>query len=284
MDQSFTDLLALPFVQRMLIAGLLASVACGIVGTFVVVRRIVFVSGGISHTAFGGVGLAYLAQDRLGWAAFDPLYGAGLFALGAAAVLSSGWIRRRMREDSAIGALWVVGMAVGVLLLALVDRSQVRVQDPVSILFGNILLIRATDLWVMTALVAGIGVVVALLYKDLQILVFDEGFARLAGIRVGAMNFLLLVLVALTVVVLIKVVGIVLAIAMLTLPAATAGLFARNLPAMMLLSVVLSVVITTAGGLLSLIWDLPPGAVIVLLLTLGFVLAGAVRSVLVRSS
>lgn len=284
MEQGFAELLTMPFVQRMLIAGLLASVACGVVGTFVVVRRIVFVSGGISHSAFGGVGLAYLVQDRLGWAGFDPMIGAGLFALAAAGVLSSGWIRRRMREDSAIGALWVVGMAVGILLLALVDRSQIRVQDPVSILFGNILLIRAFDLWVMLGLVATIGVVVALLYKDLQILVFDEGFARLAGIRVGAMNFLLLVLVALTVVVLIKVVGIVLAIAMLTLPAATAALFARSLPVMIVLSAIISVALTTAGSLLSLVWDLPPGALIVLLLTLGFAVAGGVRGLLFRGS
>lgn len=283
MEQGFAELLTMPFVQRMLIAGVLASVACGIVGSFVVVRRIVFVSGGISHSAFGGVGMAYLLQDRLGWAAFDPLIGAGLFAVLAAAVLSSGWIRRRMREDSAIGALWVVGMAVGILLLALVDRSHVRVQDPVSILFGNILLIRAIDLWVMGGLVVAIGVIVTLLYKDLQILVFDEAFARLAGIRVGAMNFLLLLLVALTVVVLIKVVGVVLAIAMLTLPAATAGLLARNLPLMMVLSAVICAALTTAGGLLSLVWDLPPGAVIVLLLTLGFAVAAGARGLLFRT-
>ncbi|MDP7112140.1 MAG: metal ABC transporter permease [Myxococcota bacterium] len=284
MGDGFLDMLAMPFVQRMLVAGLLASVACGVVGTFVVVRRIVFVSGGISHTAFGGIGLAYLLQDRLGWAGFDPLAGAALFALAAAAVLSSGWVRRRMREDSAIGALWVIGMAVGVLLLSLVDRSAVRVQDPASILFGNVLLIRAVDLWVMGGLVVGILAVVALLYKDLQILVFDEGFARLSGIRVGAMNFLLLVLVALTVVVLIKVVGVVLAIAMLTLPAAIAGLFARGLPVMMLLAVTIGATLTAAGALLSLWLDLPPGAVIVLLLTAGFVVAALGRGILGRSA
>jgi zinc transport system permease protein len=284
MDGGVTELLTMPFVQRMLVAGLLASVACGVVGTFVVVRRIVFVSGGISHTAFGGIGLAYLLQDRLGWGGFDPQVGAALFALGAAAVLSSGWVRRRMREDSAIGALWVIGMAVGVLLLSLVDRSAVRVQDPASILFGNVLLIRAVDLWVMGGLVLGILVVVALLYKDLQILVFDEGFARLSGIHVGAMNFLLLVLVALTVVVLIKVVGVVLAIAMLTLPAAIAGLFARGLPVMMALAVAIGAALTTGGALLSLWLDLPPGAVIVLLMTAGFVVAALGRGFLGRSA
>ncbi len=284
MSEGVLELLAMPFVQRMLLAGVLASVACGVVGTFVVVRRIVFVSGGISHTAFGGIGLAYLLQDRLGWSGFDPLLGAALFALGAAAALSSSWVRRRMREDSAIGALWVIGMAVGVLFLSLVDRSAVRVQDPASILFGNVLLIRAADLWVMGALVVGILAVVGLLYKDLQILVFDEGFARLSGIRVGAMNFLLLVLVALTVVVLIKVVGVVLAIAMLTLPAAIAGLFARGLPAMMALAVAIGAALTALGALLSLWLDLPPGAVIVLLLTAGFLGAAVVRGLVGRAA
>ena len=261
------ELIQLPFVQRMFVAGLLASVACGIVGTFVVVRRLVFISGGISHTTFGGVGLAYFFQDRLAWAWFEPTYGAALFALGAAAVLASPWVRSRLREDSTIGVLWVVGMALGVILLDLVDRSRVQVQDPVSLLFGNILLIQTRDLLLMGVLVAVILVVVVLLFKDLQILTFDEEFAELSGVNVPAMNTLLLVLIALTVVVLIKVVGVVLAIAMLTIPAAVANLLVRDLRSMMVVATVLGVLATAAGSMLSLQLDCPPGAAIVLVMS-----------------
>jgi len=273
-----TELLGLPFVQRMLVAGLLASVACGIVGTLVVVRRIVFISGGIAHTAFGGIGLAYYLQDRLAWTWFEPTWGAALFAMGAAAVVAAPQLRRRLREDSTIGVLWVVGMALGVLLLGLVDRTRVQVQDPVSLLFGNILLIDTHDLWLMAALVAVILLAVVLLFKDLQILTFDEEFARLSGVHVPFTNLLLLVLISLTVVVLIKVVGVVLVIAMLTIPAAIAGLAVKNLRAMMVLAVVIAIITTLGGAILSLILDLPPGATIVLLMSALFGVALGVRS------
>lgn len=276
------ELLQLPFVQRMFIAGLLASVACGVVGTFVVVRRLVFISGGISHTTFGGVGLAYFLQDRLAWAWFEPTYGAALFALGAAAVVASPWVRVRVREDSTIGVLWVAGMAVGVLLLDLVDRSRVQVQDPVSLLFGNILLIQSRDLAIMAVLVGAIVVGVVLLFKDLQILTFDEEFAELSGVHVVAMNTLLLVMIALTVVVLIKVVGVVLAIAMLTIPAAVANLIVRDLRSMMVVATVLGTLTTTAGTLLSLKLDCPPGAAIVLVMSGVFVVGLGGRFLVAR--
>ncbi len=278
------DLLALPFVQRMFLAGLLASISCGVIGSYVVVRRIVFITGGISHTTFGGIGLAYFLQDKAGWVAFDPLYGAVLVVLGAALLLSNSWIRAHMREDSAIGVVWVVGMALGVLLLAAVDRTKVMVQDPVSILFGNILLIQSRDLVLMGILVLVILAAVVLLFKELQIVTFDEEFARLSGVPVGLMNFALLALVGFTIVVLIKVVGVVLVIAMVTVPAATAGVFTRGLRSMMALATAVSILVTTAGGLLSLLFDLPPGAVIVLLLAVVFFAATGTRALMQRFS
>lgn len=278
------DLLALPFVQRMFLAGLLASISCGVIGSYVVVRRIVFITGGVSHTTFGGIGFAYFLQDKAGWVGFDPLYGAVLVVLGAAALLSNSWIRQHMREDSAIGVVWVVGMAVGVLLLAAVDRTKVLVQDPVSILFGNILLIQTRDLVLMGILVLVILVAVVLLFKELQIVTFDEEFARLSGVPVGLINFALLALVGLTIVVLIKVVGVVLVIAMVTVPAATAGVFTRGLRSMMVLATIVSVVVTTLGGLVSLLFDLPPGAVIVLLLAVVFFSATGIRALMRLSS
>lgn len=267
------ELLQLPFIQRMFIAGFLASISCGIIGSYVVVKRIVFVSGGIAHTTFGGIGFAYYLQDSMGWMWVEPLFGALIFALGATFILGSPLVRNRIREDSTIGVLWVVGMALGILFIHAVDRSKILVQDPVSILFGNILLIKLQDLYLMVGLVIAIVSITVLLYRDLQILTFDEEFARISGINVNAMNLLLLVLVALTTVVLIKVVGVILVIAMLTIPAAISSLFTHNLKMMMVLAVVIGIITTFGGSLLSLNYDLPPGATIVLLMGSVFVVS-----------
>jgi len=267
------ELLQLPFIQRMFIAGFLASISCGIIGSYVVVKRIVFVSGGIAHTTFGGIGFAYYLQDSMGWMWVEPLFGALIFALGATFILGSPLVRNRIREDSTIGVLWVVGMALGILFIHAVDRSKILVQDPVSILFGNILLIKLQDLYLMVGLVIAIVSITVLLYRDLQILTFDEEFARISGINVNAMNLLLLVLVALTTVVLIKVVGVILVIAMLTIPAAISSLFTHNLKMMMVLAVVIGIITTFGGSLLSLNYDLPPGAIIVLLMGSVFVVS-----------
>ena len=223
------ELLQYPFIQRMLIAGILASVACGIIGTYVVVKRIVFISGGIAHTTFGGIGFAYYLQ-YLGVIVIEPLIGALLFALSAAVIMGFPFIRTRLREDSTIGILWVVGMALGVLFLNQVDRSKILVQDPVSILFGNVLLIQLQDLYLMVGLLVFILIITIVLYKDLHVLTFDEEFARISGIKVDLLYLVLMVLIALTTVVLIKVVGVVLVIAMLTIPAATVSYTHLTLP------------------------------------------------------
>jgi zinc transport system permease protein len=270
------------FVQRMFLAALLASVACGIIGTLVVVKRIVFISGGISHSTFGGIGLAYLLQSAFGWLWFDPMLGALLFALGAAFILGSDWMRSRIREDSTIGVIWVVGMALGILFIYMVDPTTVQVQDPMSILFGNILLIKAIDLMLMGILVAVIILVSLLLFKDLQILIFDEEFAKISGINVKMLNLLLLTLIAFTTVVLIKVVGVVLIIAMLTIPPAISGLFTHRLRSMMLLAILLAIVLSFTGALASLQYDLPPGAAMVTLMGGAFIMGMGINWALQR--
>jgi len=264
------ELLQYPFIQRMLIAGILASVACGIIGTYVVVKRIVFISGGIAHTTFGGIGFAYYLQ-YLGVVVIEPLIGALLFALSAAVIMGFPFIRTRLREDSTIGILWVVGMALGVLFLNQVDRSKILVQDPVSILFGNVLLIQLQDLYLMVGLLVFILIITIVLYKDLHVLTFDEEFARISGIKVDLLYLVLMVLIALTTVVLIKVVGVVLVIAMLTIPAAISNLFTHNLKHMMSSAVLIGCVVTLFGSALSLNYDLPPGATIVLCLASLFI-------------
>jgi len=271
MSDSFLSLFELAFVQRMFIAAFLASISCGIIGSFVVVKRIVFLSGGIAHTTFGGIGLAYFLQYTMGWIWLDPLLGALMFAVATAFIMSAPLVKDRLREDSTIGVLWVIGMALGVQFLQGVDRSVLVIQDPVSILFGNILLINARDVYIMVALVVAILILTFVLFKDLQILTFDEEFACISGINVSMLNLLMLLLVAFTTVVLIKVVGVVLVIAMLTIPAAISGLFTHHLKHMMILAVLIGVFTSFTGSLFSLYFNLPTGSTIVLVMGVLFI-------------
>jgi zinc transport system permease protein len=252
----FLDALATyPFLQTALLAGLLASLGCGITGSYVVVKRLGFLAGGIAHAVLGGMGAAlYFGVDPLGGA----LVSAVLMAL------LMGWIRLRWgaQEDTLIGALWAVGMAAGVIFIT---RSPGYQTDLMSYLFGNILLIPPAELWRMLALDLVLVLTVVLCSRQLQAVAFDEEFARLRGVPVTFFYLLLLCLVAVTVVLLIRVVGLILVIALLTLPAAIAGHFVQTLGRMMLLAVLLGALFTSGGLALSYGPDLPPGATIILL-------------------
>ena len=250
------------FMRNALATGLLVSVACGVVGTYVAVRRIGYIAGGIAHCVLGGLGAALYARRALGWDWVQPMYGAILAALGAALVIGVDTIKAKEREDTIIGAIWALGMAVGILFIF---RTPGYNEDLMSFLFGNILLVSGGDLWLIVALDAVVVVASVLFYDELLALCFDQEFASLRGVRVQAFYLLLLCLTALTVVLLVTVVGVVLVIALLTLPIAVAGRLARSLWQMMALSVLLSAVFTTGGLALSYSPDLPPGATIVLL-------------------
>lgn len=259
------------FVQYALLAGVLAGVACGIVGTYVVVRRITYLAGGISHCVLGGIGAALYFQRVHGWHWLTPLVGAIIAALAAAMIIGLVSLRAKQREDTVIGALWAVGMAVGVLFIA---RTPGYSQDLMSYLFGNILMVTPGDLWLMAALDVLVVVLGLAFYNQFLAVCFDEEFARVRGMRVDFYYLLLLGLTALTVVLLVTVVGIILVIALLTLPVAVAGHFARRLWQMMALATVFSILFTTAGLAISYKPDLPAGATII-------VLAGATYLVVV---
>jgi zinc transport system permease protein len=254
------------FLQYALLAGLLASVACGVVGTYVVVRRITYIAGSISHSILGGIGAAVYFQKVYGWQWLNPIYGAVAAAMAAAVIIGLVSMRARQREDTVIGAIWAVGMAVGVLFIA---KTPGYSQDLMSYLFGNILMVTPENLWLVAALDAVVVVVGLLFYNPLMAICFDEEFARARGLRVEAYYLMLLCLTALTVVLLVVVVGIVLVIALMTLPVAVAGHFARRLWQMMALAAVFTVLFTTAGLAVAYKPDLPAGATII-------VLAGAV--------
>jgi zinc transport system permease protein len=242
------------FMKNALAAGVLAAVACGIVGVYVVVKRIVFISGGIAHASFGGVGLGFL----LG---INPVLGALFFTLASA--LGIGTLSRRtsLPEDTVIGIFWAVGMALGIIFIGLSPGYAV---DLFSYLFGNILFVPTSDLVLMLVLDAVIALVVFLLYKEFMAVSFDEDFGIVVGVPVERLYLILLCLIALTVVVLIRVVGVILVIAMLTIPAAVAKQFTYNLKKMMFLSALLGIIFVLCGLWLSYELDLASGATIVI--------------------
>lgn len=255
------------FMQNAVIIGLLASVACGVMGTYVVVKRIVFISGGISHTVLGGMGIAY-------YYGYNPIHGAVVSALVAAVVIGLVSLRYHQYEDTIIGALWAIGMAVGILFIYKTPGYSI---DLMSYLFGNILMVKRESVYLLASLDALIIVLVFLFYKRFLAVCFDEEYSQLQGIGVVTTYLLLLCLIALTVVILIQVVGIILVIALLTLPAATARYYARSLVQMMILASLLGAVFTTSGLIVSYQPNLPAGATIILIAGLAYLLATVLK-------
>jgi zinc transport system permease protein len=243
------------FMRNALAAGLLASVACGIVGVYVVVKKIVSMSGSIAHASFGGIGLGYLLK-------FSPVLGAMLFALLSAITMGLVTRKTKLPEDTATGILWALGMALGVIFIGLTPGYA---PDLMSYLFGNILTVPASDIYLMAALDVIIVALVIAFYKEFLLLSFDEEFGTVVGMPVDGLYLLLLCMVALTVVVLIRVVGMILVIAMLTFPAALARQFTHDMKKMMLLAVVFGMVFTFGGLWLSYVLNLASGATIILL-------------------
>lgn len=243
------------FMRNALLAGLLAAIACGVVGVYVVVKKIVFISGGIAHASFGGIGLGYL----LG---INPVIGAMFFTLASAVIIGLVNRRTKLPEDTAIGILWAMGMALGVIFIGLAPGY---VPDLFSYLFGNILTVPYNDLIFMLALDVIIVIIVIAFYRGFLALSFDEEFGTVIGVPVEALYLLLLCMIALTIVVLIRVVGIILVIALLTVPAALAKQFTYDLKKMMLLSVLFGAIFTFGGLWLSFVLDLASGATIILL-------------------
>ena len=262
MGEFLTDLPRYPFLQHALLAGVLASVACGIIGSYVVTRKISYIAGSISHTVLGGLGAARYFQVVHGWDWFEPLYGAVLASLIAALAIGLVSMKARQREDTVIGALWAVGMAAGILFISQTPGYN---EDLMSYLFGSILMVSAQDLWLIAGLDLLVVIAAALFYNQFLAICFDEEFARLRGIRVEGFYLLLLCMTALTVVLLVTVVGIIMVIAIITLPAAVAGEFTKRLWHMMLLSALLTVAFTTTGLALSYGPNLPAGATIIVI-------------------
>ncbi len=267
------EILHYQFMQNAILAAFLVSIACGIVGTYVVVKRIVALSGGVAHAAFGGIGLGYFLN-------LDPLLVAIPWTVLSA--LGIGVISREtnISEDTSIGMLWAVGMALGILFI---HMSSGYAPDLFSYLFGNILTVPSAELFFMAVLDLAIAAFAFAFYKQLEAVSFDEEFAEISGVPTRTLYLLLLCMVALSVVVMIKVMGIILVIALLTIPAAISRGYASTLPRMMLYAVALSIALSIGGLWLSYVFDLPSGATIILLLAAAFMISSAHKKIAGRA-
>lgn len=269
---SFWDFWQYDFFRHAMLAGILASVACGIIGSYVVIKRIVFVAGGVSHTAYGGIGLGY-------YLGINPLAGAAVFSLGAAIIIA--WIRHRWSqfEDTLIGIMWAMGMAIGIYFIG---KTPGYAPNLMSYLFGNILTVPTAELYAMAALDILIVTLTVLLFKEFRALTFDEEHARISGLPTTTLNIVLFCLISLTVVALIRAVGIILVIALLTIPAAIAMQYCRNLKSMMLSAIFLGMIFTTVGLYLSAAGNVASGATIVFVCGVGYLLSLGARPLLAK--
>lgn len=262
MSPSLIELVQLAFVQRIVLVALLAGVAAGVIGSLVVARRTTYLAAAIAHCTLGGIGAAEYLAARYGLSWCTPMLGATVAAILAALAIGLLTLGRREREDTVIGAVWTVGMALGLLLLA---RTPGYVGDPLAYVFGDVLLITRHDV-PRTLLVVGVALlVIAAAWRPILAVSFDPDFAALRGIRAARWHLMLLVLTALCVVVLVKLVGIVLAIALLTLPAAIGGRLTRTLGGMMFAASGIAIGVSVAGLAISYVQDLPSGPTIVIL-------------------
>lgn len=263
------DFLQYEFMRNALAACLLISISCGIMGALVVVNRLVFLSGGIAHASYGGVGAAMFLGG-------SPYIGAGVSAFLAAMAMGVISLRAKHRSDTIIGVIWAVGMAAGIILVDLTPGYNV---DLMSYLFGSILLVPRENLWVMAALNLVVLAWARLYYYDLLAMSYDEEHAQVMGVPVRGLYFAMLALTALAVVTVIQAVGLILVIALLTIPAVVAERFARSLGAMMVWSVLLSAVFCVLGLLAAYFLNLTAGAAIVMVAAGGFLLSWIVEGV-----
>lgn len=248
------EALSFDFIQHALLAGILVSFAAGIIGSLIVVNRMVFLAGGIAHTSYGGIGLAV-------YFGLPIFFGASLFAVGSALLIAALTLKKRHRMDTFIGLIWAVGMAIGVILVDLTPGYNV---DLMSYLFGSILAVSSEDIWFMGALLAIILTVVTVWYRDILAVSYDSEYATLRGVNVTFFYTLILILSALTVVIAIKVVGLILVIAMLTIPVYIAEKLSKSLFSMMFLSGLIATFFTLVGLWLSYTYNLTSGASIIM--------------------
>lgn len=242
------------FLRNAIIVSLLASIACGISGSFVVKKKMTFVSGGLAHAILGGIGIAYFLK-------LNTFVGAIIFALIFSFIITISKIKAHQEEDTIIGVLWAIGMAVGIIFMYITPGYNV---DLLSFIFGNILMVETKDIFVVLILDVVIFSIFFFMYYHFLYASFDEEFLEVRGLSVNLIYFILLALISITIVILIKIVGLILVIALLTLPSVIASLFSKTLKKMILISIFFSILFTMSGIFLAFQFNLPAGACIII--------------------
>lgn len=256
------------FFRNAFSSAFLMSVSCGLIGTYIVARRMVFISGGITHASFGGVGISYY----FGW---PPMAGAAVFALVAAVITENLTRKKLIRNDSLIAVMWSLGMAIGIIFIYLTPGYSPNLM---SFLFGSIITVTQLDLSLMLALTVTVTFIFILFYRVILFVSFDEQFARTRGIPVMLVNYMLIILVALTIVLSIRVAGIILVLSLLTIPQNTANLFTSSFGRILIWSVVIGFVGAIAGLITSYYLNIPSGATIIFSLVIIYLGGRIVRS------
>lgn len=257
------DAFQFEFMRNAVAAGLMASVICGVIGTLIVVNRLVFLSGGIAHSAYGGIGLA-------AYFGFPYMAGASVFAMFSGFLMAFVTLKAKQRADTIVGVMWAVGMATGIIMLDITPGYNV---DLMSYLFGSILSVPRSDLYAMALLGALILFLVIYFYRDLLILSYDEEFAQVHGVPVRVLYYLMIAMVSLAIIMVVQVVGLILVIALLTIPQYIAEKYTTSLKGMMTLSTFLGAFFITTGLYFSYVFDLTSGAVIILVSGIGFLMS-----------
>ncbi len=273
MIEYLTTMLSYDFMRNAILAGVIVSVACGIIGTLVVLNRIVFLSGGIAHAAYGGIGMSFFLN-------IDPLIGAVSFSVLASLVMGLVQRKTRQRADTLIGVMWAVGMALGIIFVNLTPGYKA---DLMSYLFGSILAVSSTDLWMMLGITIMIIILASVFYKLLLAISFDETFARVRNIPVDIIYLVMITMIGLTVVMAMRMVGLIMIIALLTIPAAMASLFMRSMWKIMLAAVGFSLLFTMVGLLLSYTLNLTSGAAIILVAGIAYLTGLLVKQIVDQS-
>lgn len=267
--EQFIQLFEYKFFINAMYAAILTSISCGIVGTYIVSKRIVFISGGITHASFGGIGIGYFFG-------FNPIVGAMIFSILSALGIEYMSKKTDVREDSAIAILWSFGMAIGVIFIFLTPGYSANLM---SFLFGNILTVSGLNLTLLLSLTLAIILIFALLYKTILFVAFDEQYARAIRLPVETINYLMIVLIALTIVLNIRVAGIILVISLLTIPQTIANIFSKNFKTIIFLSIAIGFLGSFSGLILSYFLDIPSGASIIFFFVLLFVIAKIIKTI-----
>jgi len=261
------ELFTYKFIVNAVFAAVFAAVSCGIIGTYIVTKRIVSVSGGIAHASFGGVGIGY-------WMGINPVIGAAVFGIASALGIQFFSKRVNIRKDSLIGIMWSFGMATGIIFIFLTPGYAPNLM---TYLFGNILTVSNADIMMMLGISMFTVVFFAVFFDQILYISFDEEYMTIQGVSTSFINNIIWILIALTVVINMRVVGIILVISLLTIPQATAELFSRDFKHLMLFSMIFAFIAVVSGLVISYRINIPSGAAIIFSSIIIFVILDALK-------